>query len=151
MPRDPSAPPLLRDEKLLAKLVNRLDRIAAALARTPEVVVDIAFEDGVFFVVVENVGTASAYNVSVRFKPPLRGLGGEKAVSEMPLFRRIPFMPPGKRIRTVLDTTTAYFASGAPTAIAAGVVYADKGKRRYADVFHHDLAIYRDVGYLPRG
>jgi hypothetical protein len=119
--------------------------------RRPEVVLDVVFEDGLLFLAVSNLGDAPALRVSCRFGGKLRGLGGTKDVSRLALFENIEFLPPGREIRTLLDTTASYFARDEPTRLSVTTAYADAGGRSYETTVDHDLAIYRELAYVPRG
>jgi hypothetical protein len=80
----------------------------------PDVIVDFVFEDGMLFVAVQNIGSQPAQQVHVTFEPPFRGLGGAASVPELPLFRNIEFLAPSRSIRTLLDSSAAYFARQEP-------------------------------------
>src|SRR4030042_3432169 len=96
----------------------------------PDVIVDFVFEKGLFFIAIENIGEAPAYRVSVTFSHNIRGVGGSKWISDMPLFRRIEFMPPRKKITTFLDTSASYFKREQPLNIDTIVTFVNrKGKR----------------------
>src|SRR5712692_7246111 len=69
----------------------------------PDVIVDFLFEDGMLFVVVQNIGSQPAQRVHVAFDPPFKGLGGTASIPELPLFRNIEFLAPSRSIRTLLD------------------------------------------------
>ena len=116
----------------------------------PEVIVDIVFEDGLLHIAIENIGQKPARDVSVRFDRKFRGAGGTLEISALPLFRHIPFLAPRRRIATFVDTSSAYFARREPTHITATVTYTDAAGTAYEDAIPHDLAIYRDLVYLPR-
>jgi hypothetical protein len=116
----------------------------------PEVIVDFIFDRGIFHVAVANVSDVPAYLVSVKFDKAFRGLGGEREISSLPLFRRIQFLAPWKRIETFLDTSGAYFERREPTRIAALITYRDADLREYERRIVHDLRIYKDVSYLVR-
>jgi hypothetical protein len=126
------------------------DAVMARVERRPEVVLDVIFEDGLLFLAVSNIGDAPALAVSCRFEGKLRGLGGTEEVSKLPLFERIPFLGPGREIRTLLDSSAAYFARGETTAISVTTTYGDASGRSYETAVEHDLAIYRDLAYVPR-
>src|SRR5262245_4313098 len=117
--------------------------------RRPDVIVDFVFDEGKFFIAVENIGERPAVDVSVRFDQPFTGVG-ERKVSTLPLFKGIPFLAPRRRIVTFLDTSASYFARRQPTSLSATVRYADIDGVKYKLVIRHDLAIYRDVSSLPR-
>jgi hypothetical protein len=114
----------------------------------PDVIVDFVFDEGKFFIAVENIGDRPAVDVSVRFDRPFTGAGGKRRISTLPLFKGIPFLAPRRRIITFLDTSASYFARREPTALAAAVTYADTDGVKYKLVIRHDLGIYRDVSYL---
>jgi hypothetical protein len=118
--------------------------------RRPEVIVDFTSADGLLFVVLRNIGTRSAYKVTTRFSKPFRGLDGRKLISDMRLFRRLEFLPPGKEFSQLVDSLPAYFRRREPTRLTVTITYQDREARRYQDVIAHDLGIYRDLGYLRR-
>jgi hypothetical protein len=114
----------------------------------PEVIVDFAFHCGVFHIVVENIGTAPAYRVSVKFSRKFHGLGGRQEMSGLRLFRRIEFLAPHKKIEILLDTSGAYFQRREPTRLIALISFRDVRRRSYERRIVHDLSIYKDVSYL---
>jgi hypothetical protein len=114
----------------------------------PEVIVDFIFRQGVFYVAVANVGGAPAHDVTVKFDKPFRGLGGEREIASLALFRRLPFLAPHKSIETILDSSSAYFARREPTRITAQVTYRDTERRAYERKIAHDLAVYKDIAYV---
>ncbi len=105
------------------------------------------FEAGFFHLELVNLGRRPALNVSCRFEKPLSGADGT-IVTQLPLFENVPFLMPGKRIRTLLDLSAAYFARGEPTTFTATVSYQDRNGRRHRTAIEHNLEIYRDLMYL---
>jgi hypothetical protein len=123
----------------------------SALERVvPAVIVDFIFRQGELYIAVANVGDAPAYDIAVKFDKAFRGLGGEREVSSLALFRRLLFLPAGKSIETFLDMSTSYFARREPTRITAHVSYRDTERRLYERRIAHDLSIYKDVTYVVR-
>ena len=113
-----------------------------------DVSVDFVFEDGLVYAVVANIGERPALKVSCRFEPAFHGLGGSVEVSRLPLFRNIEYLAPGREIRTLVDSSAAYFARREPTKLEIAVTYRDEdGARRQATIAH-DLGIYRDLAYV---
>jgi len=113
-----------------------------------DVLLDVEFEDGLFFLVLANLGDAAAHRVRVKFDAPLRGLGGEKRIDRLRLFQRLEFLPPGRRIRVFLDRSSLYFAREEPTAFTATIGWRDDAGERRSRVVSHDLDAYRDFPYL---
>lgn len=116
----------------------------------PEVIVDFTFDCGVFHIVVENIGTAPAHRVSVKFNRKFHGLGGQQEMSSLRLFRCIEFLAPRKKIETLLDMSNAYFQRREPTHLIAVISFRDARRRSYERRIVHDLSIYKDVSYLVK-
>lgn len=116
----------------------------------PDVIVDFVFEDGMLFVAVTNIGSQPAQRVQVAFDPPFKGLGGTASIPELPLFRNIEFLAPSRSIRTLLDSSTAYFARREPEQIAVTISYSDRSGQEFRCTIHHDLAIYRGIAFVPK-
>lgn len=119
-------------------------------AEGPDVIVDFVFEEGVFYVTVRNISAKPAAHVSVRFHRKFRGLGGTVVIPDLPLFRHIEFLSPGKEIRTLLDTSGAYFARGEATSLTAWITFQDLDGHHFRRKVKHDLSIYERVAYLVR-
>jgi hypothetical protein len=62
-----------------------------------DVILDVELERGLLFLVVQNLGRLPAHNVRVRFGQPLHGLGGERRVDRLEIFRRLEFLDPRRR------------------------------------------------------
>ena len=116
----------------------------------PDVIVDFLFEDGMLFVAVLNIGSQPALQVHVAFDPPFKGLGGTASIPELPLFRHIEFLAPSRSIRTLLDSSAAYFARKEPEHITATASYADRSGQKFSCTMRHDLSIYRDIAFIPK-
>ena len=116
----------------------------------PDVIVDFVFDQGLLYITVVNIGEAPAYGISVTFDREIKGLGGSKLISGMPLFRRIEFMPPQKRITTFLDTSASYFAHDQPLQIETTIRFADRQGKHFSNLIKHNLEIYRDIGFIRR-
>ena len=71
----------------------------------PDVIVEFLFDSGNFHIAVRNIGDRPALAVSIKFNCKFTGAGGRKSVSELPLFRNIEFLGPGRDIKTFLDTS----------------------------------------------
>jgi hypothetical protein len=111
------------------------------------VVVDVVFEGGVLFLELANLADRPALNVSCSFDPPLVDLEG-RDVSKLALFHLVGFLAPGRRIRTLLDSSAGYFAREAATRITVAVDFERPDGSRGATKVTHDLEIYRGLAYL---
>ncbi len=111
------------------------------------VVVDVVFEQGLLFLELANLADRPALKVSCSFDPPLVDARG-RDVSRLPVFRRVEFLAPRRRIRTLLDSSAAYFGRGAPTRVTVAVKYRRPDGRRCVTEVAHDLWIFRDLAYV---
>jgi len=118
----------------------------------PDVIIDVIFEDGLLFLSLENIGLASAYNVRASFKQKLWGIRRDKKipVTGLPLFRKTTFMPPGKSIRTFLDSSKSFFGDDESTSLNATVRFQDSNGKKFVNHITHNLEIYRDIGFIQR-
>jgi hypothetical protein len=119
--------------------------------RESDVIVDFVFDDGVLYVAVANIGERPALKVACRFEPGFHGLGGSVEISRLPLFRNIEYLAPHKEIRTLVDSSAAYFARKEPTKLQVTVMYREDGGERRQATIAHDLGIYRDLAYVVPG
>jgi hypothetical protein len=116
-----------------------------------DVLLDVVFERGLLFLELRNLGREPALDVSCAFDPPLRGLGGSRDVTELPLFRNVTLLAPGRSIRTLLDTSAAWFARNEPTSVRVTVSWSTPAGGRRSARLEHDLSIYRDLAYPTEG
>ena len=116
----------------------------------PDVIVDFLFEDGMLFVAVQNIGSQPALRVHVVFDPAFKGLGGTASIPELPLFRNIEFLAPARSIRTLLDSSAAYFARKEPEQITVTTSYSDRKGHKFSCKIRHDLSIYRDLAFISK-
>jgi hypothetical protein len=110
------------------------------------VVVDVVLEDGVLFLELANLADRPALNVTCSFEPPLIDVQG-RDVSELRVFRRVEFLGPGRRVRTLLDSVPGYFGRKAAARVTVGVEYERPGEPRRATKVAHDLELYRELAY----
>lgn len=117
-----------------------------ASRRRPEVIVDFVVDEGIVSICLKNIGDSSAYRVRTIFDKPFYGLGGEKCISRMRVFREVAFMPPQKEFLQYIDLLASYAKRREPMRIKATVSYRDRDGNRYEDTMAHDLRIYLELG-----
>ena len=111
-------------------------------------ILDVEFEDGLLFLVLENIGFRPAHAVRVRFAAPLHGLGGEQRIDRLRIFRRLELLGPRRRIRIFLDRAALFFAREEPTKLEVRIAWRTDDDGRGSRVVQHDLDAYRDFPYL---
>jgi len=110
----------------------------------PSVLLDVDYSKGRLFFALVNAGPAPAYDIIVKFRGSLRGVGGEVDISRLRIFRRLSLLRPRNRIRIFIDAAHLLFARRQSTVVSVLVTYRDREHNRFAESFSHDLAIYRD-------
>jgi len=123
-------------------------RVPDAVTGDADVLLDVEFDRGVLFLVLENLGDGAAHAVRVRFEAPLTGLGGERRIDRLQLFRRLEFLGPGREIRVFLDRSALFFAREEETAFTVRITWRTEHEKRRSRTIRHDLAAYRDFPYL---
>jgi len=113
--------------------------------RTPEVILDFEYVKGLLYIVVGNIGTSPAYSVSVEFDEKITGIGGEKEISSLNLFRDIGFLPPQKKIRVFVDSFPSYIARKQPMNVEVTITYYGEDKKKLSNSITHNLSIYQDL------
>jgi len=112
----------------------------------PDVIVDVDVRDGLFSILLRNIGSRPALNVTTIFDRSMSGLGGSKSISGMRLFKNLEFMAPGKVFEQFVDPLDVYAARKEPMRFTATVSYLDRDGRRYEEAIVHDLRIYAELG-----
>ena len=115
-----------------------------------DVILDVVFDRGLLFLVVENTGDSPAHRVRIKFDKPFGGVGGTKKMQRLALFRRLEFLAPRKSIEVFLDRSASYFARDEPTELTAAISWRTSAGERRSSTIHHDLEIYRDLGFIER-
>ena len=95
----------------------------------------------------KNIGARSAYGVTTTFDTPVYGRNGDKCISDMQLFRRVEFVPPGKQFSQLVDPVASWFKQRRPSRIVVTIAYKDREGNRYSERITHDLRIYQDLGH----
>jgi hypothetical protein len=115
----------------------------------PDVIVDFVFDDGLFFISINNISDTPAYRVSVKFDRKIHRLDG-KELAALPLFQNIEFLAPHKEIVMFLDSSGSYFRQGGPTKVSARIAYQDAQGTKRVNTINHDLEIYKAIGFIRR-
>lgn len=126
-------------------------------SRKPEVILDFEYYndnsngnggDGILYIIIENIGLSSAYNISIKFDKEITGVEGEKNISAMKIFDCIEFLPPHKKIRIFVDTFVSYISRRQPLVLTTAIRYSDKENRKIQDFIKHDLSIYQGFPHV---
>ena len=140
----------LKPEKKLQKKMNsRLGKNPkiendSKPEKNPDVIVDFEYSDGLLFIVIENIGNDSAYDTSVRFNKKVLGMQKTKNISSLKIFQSLKFLPPGKKIKILVDLFQFYLAGRQPMQIRTVIFFRNKLKQIFQNSIQHDLSIYED-------
>src|SRR5438105_5365513 len=72
-------------------------RVPDAVTGDADVLLDVEFDRGLLYLVLENLGDGAAHAVRVRFEAPLTGLGGERRIERLQRVRRLLRLAPRRR------------------------------------------------------
>ena len=110
----------------------------------PEVIVDFEYENGLLFIVIENIGPDSAYDVSEKFDKSISSLQKSR-ISSLKIFKSLRFLPPRKKIRIFVDSYQSYIYNKQPLLIKVDIQFKNKMGKRFKNSILHDLSIYKDL------
>jgi hypothetical protein len=114
----------------------------------PEVLLDSELVDGSLWLVLANTSDQAAFHVSVDFEGSLMGVGGERDIAQMRVFRELPLLRPKREIRVFVDVARHFYARRRPTHIVGRVSWQSRAGERFSHDFEHDLAIWEDFGEI---
>jgi hypothetical protein len=131
----------------------RRRRVAADAPDTPayslrsaEVVLDVEVEKQRVHLVLANCGDAVATGVQVKFSRELTGLAGSLAISDLPVFKHLGVLRPGRAVRIFWDAAPSLFGQRGQTApFVATVSWNERLRARQQADYHHDLSIYKEL------
>jgi hypothetical protein len=106
------------------------------------VVVDVVFEDGVLHLELMNLADRPALGITCAFDPPLADAAG-RDVAGLGLFRRMEFLGPRRRVRTLLGSA----GREGPARVSVTCEFERPGGGRRSTTVTHDLSVYRELAY----
>ena len=117
-------------------------------AGEPEVLLDSELVDGSLWLVLANPSDQVAFQVSVAFEGPLMGVGGDRDIAGMRVFRGLPLLRPKREIRIFVDVARHFYARRQSTRITGRVSWRSGAGERFSQSFKHDLAVWKDFGEI---
>src|SRR5262245_8877462 len=110
--------------------------------RSAEVVLDVDVEQNRVHLVLANCGDAVATDVQVTFSRALVGLGGSVRVSDLPIFKKLGVLRPGRTVRIFWDAAPSLLGQrGQAAPFVATVSWNEQSRSRQQVDYHHDLSI----------
>ena len=109
---------------------------------------DFEYDDGVLYIIIENICPSSAYKVSIKFDKEITGMEGQRKMSAMRIFECIEFLSPHKKIRIFVDTFALYLLRKQPFIIGATIKYSNENNKEFQTVIKHALSIYGDFPHI---
>jgi hypothetical protein len=106
------------------------------------VAVDVVCEDGVLHLELVNLADRPALRVRCSFEPPLVDAAG-RDVGGLGLFRRMEFLGPRRRVRTLLGPV----GREGPARVEITAEFQRPGERRRSTTVTHDLSVYAELAY----
>src|SRR5262245_46259034 len=107
-----------------------------------DVVLDVVFEVGLLHLELMNLGEQPAFDVNCSFEPRLQDAQG-RDISELRVFRRLALLAPGRRIRTLLGSSSDY--TGDLTVVVA---WSGADGDSHTSRVTHDLGAFAELAYV---
>jgi hypothetical protein len=119
-------------------------RARIAPQHVAEVVLDVEVDRGRVHLVLANCGDAAATDVVVEFSRPLAAADSGLPVSELPVFRRLGVLRPGRTLRVFWNSAPVLLGGNDEAEpFVAIVAWSERARGRQRETYHHDLSIYR--------
>jgi hypothetical protein len=115
------------------------------LPTEPQIIVDFEIEDGLVFISIINHSDVAAVNLQVRPDCQIPGMNGTVDVTSFAMFRRITFMAPGKKLKTLVDRYETFFKNMKRTVISFDITFQNEQREKFNKTIKHDLKIYKDL------
>lgn len=115
------------------------------LERIPDVIVDFEYNKGLLFIIIENIGNDSAHDTTIKFSKKILGMQKTKNISSLRIFESLEFLPPGKKIKILVDLFQFYLAGKQPMQIGIKIFFRNKIKQTFQNLIQHDLSVYKDI------
>ena len=116
--------------------------------KIPDVIVDFEYDKDVLFIVIQNIGDDSAFDIQTKFSKKILGMQKTKDISSLRIFKLLRFLPPAKKIKIPVDLFQFYLLGKQPLQISVNVFFRNKTKQKFQNSINHDLSIYRDIGSI---
>lgn len=114
----------------------------------PDVFLDVVFEDGLLFLVLENIGKQPAFDISCKFNKDIHGFYEDHIINQIALFTDLKFLAPSKKIRTFLSTSIDYFQNERPLVLKVVINFKNRKGKTFNNCVTHNLEVYRHIGYI---
>lgn len=111
----------------------------------PVVLLDLEYRDGAFELILVNIGADAVFDIGVSFSRELIGIGGSKAISNLPLWKHLHVLRPGREIRVFFDSGPNVFRSGPQEPFSATVAWHTFRGERHTATYKHHFETYRDM------
>lgn len=111
----------------------------------PVVLLDLDYIYGAFELVLVNIGTDAVSDVGVSFSRDLIGIGGTKVISNLPLWKHVHLLRPGREIRVFFDSAANVLRAGPQEPFSATVAWHTFDGERHTATYKHHFETYRDM------
>jgi len=116
----------------------------ASPASDSDVILDVEVDRGVLHFVLANIGTAPAHAVRVKLDKPVRDLADHR-LNDNPLYTRLEFLGPGRRIRLLVDALSEYERRRQPMKLGVQLQWIDDAGKARKRALVHDLTAWTQL------
>ncbi|HSF84040.1 MAG TPA: hypothetical protein VLG28_00060 [Acidimicrobiia bacterium] len=115
--------------------------------RSPAVVLDVVFEEGLLFFELQNRDSVPVTNVVTSFNRSVQAPDGATDLTQLRIFQKVSFLASGKILRVFVDSAAGYFARRQPNTLRVELSW-NRGGINMTTIVSHDLRIYRDLPFV---
>lgn len=133
-----------------SKLEETPTNVDVKTGKNPDVIVDFEYDDGLLFIIIENIGDEPAYETLIKFNKRIFGIQKTRNISSLKIFQSLKFLPAGKKIKILVDLFQSYVVSKQPMEINMVISFRNKSKQTFKNSIQHDLSIYKDFVEIYR-
>ena len=141
-------PSKIRNKIETQRQKNPKNESAPTSGKIPDVIVDFEYDEEVLFIVIENIGDDSAFDVQTKFSKKILGMQKTKDISSLRIFKLLRFLPPAKKIKIPVDLFQFYLLGKQPLQISVSILFRNKTKQKFQNSISHDLSIYKDIAKI---
>ncbi len=109
-----------------------------------DVIFDVEIDRGALHFVLANIGSMPAHAVRVKLDRPVRDLADQQ-VDHNPLYTRLEFLGPGRRVRLLVDVLSEYERRRQPMKFGVALQWTDDTGHTRKRTLVHDLTAWTQL------
>jgi len=135
----------LQEHSLQHFLIIPMARSKNIALHTNSIIVDFEIDASLVHILIKNSELHPLLNVKIKPSAPIVGLGGNKDLSKLNVFKEIKYLAPQKELKIFVDSYESFFRNLKQSTIDFTITFQDTNNKSYKTKISHDLKIYLDL------